>query len=638
MNNPSPVAIDHFMRNRQLPSPKGVALAIMAICRREDVSMQEIAQLVQSDPALSARLLRLANSASHGGRPVASIPEVIRRLGLLAVRQVAVAFSLVDQYSSGSCAAFDYPRFWSHSLLMAVAVRELGQVARVAAPEELFSCGLLARIGNLALSTIYPVEYAQLLAQPATPAKRAELERQMLQVDHVALTAAILADSGIPYSLAEPVSFHESPQSCGFAEGSRPYQLVHLLYHAMRVADLGVAPDIDRDAIILELMLLGGKIGLNAEAHGALIDQMLACWRDWGEVLKVPVNTLPTFDNMVAMPAPPDGNGFLATSVRVLVVEDDPSSQLLAVRTLASLFGKNVHAASNGQEALALALEVTPQIVVTDWHMPVMDGLEFCRALRATEWGQSIYVIMLTGTDEDQEIIDAFDAGVDDYVTKPLNVRALRARLRAALHYVKLLESWERDRAQLRQFAAELALSNRRLEHLALTDLLTGLPNRRAGMNALAEAWSAANRGGQDVTVMTIDIDRFKSVNDTYGHAIGDSVLIEVAAVIRNTARKEDSICRFGGEEFLIVCRNTDLKSSLQAAERLRVAVKSLNIKTSAGVIQTSVSIGVAIKEPSMTDVDALVKSSDMALYSAKHGGRDRTCVYTGGKVHCVKA
>jgi diguanylate cyclase (GGDEF)-like protein len=337
------------------------------------------------------------------------------------------------------------------------------------------------------------------------------------------------------------------------------------------------------------------------------------------------------------MPAPPDGNGFLATSVRVLVVEDDPSSQLLAVRTLASLFGKNVHAASNGQEALALALEVTPQIVVTDWHMPVMDGLEFCRALRATEWGQSIYVIMLTGTDEDQEIIDAFDAGVDDYVTKPLNVRALRARLRAALHYVKLLESWERDRAQLRQFAAELALSNRRLEHLALTDLLTGLPNRRAGMNALAEAWSAANRGGQDVTVMTIDIDRFKSVNDTYGHAIGDSVLIEVAAVIRNTARKEDSICRFGGEEFLIVCRHTDLKSSLQAAERLRVAVKSLNIKTSAGVIQTSVSIGVAIKEPSMTDVDALVKSSDMALYSAKHGGRDRTCVYTGGKVHCVK-
>lgn len=635
MDNPSPFTIEQFRLNGQLPSPKGVALAIMALCRHEDCTTQDIARVVQSDPALSARLLRLANSASHAGRPVVAIPEAIQRLGLLAVRQVAVGFSLVDQYTKGSCAAFDYPRFWSHSLLMAVAMQELGNLNRVAAPDELFACGLMAHIGNLALSTIYPVEYAQLLAQSASPAKLAELERQRLQVDHNALTAAILADCGIPNNLVEPVSFHESPQSSGFAEGSRPYQLVHLLYHAMRVADLGVAPDAERNAIISELMLLGGKIGLNAEDHGTLIDQILACWKDWGEMLKVPAGTLPTFASMAAAPAPASVNDFLSTSVRVLVVEDDPSSQLLVVRALASLFGKNVHAAANGQEALALALEVMPQIVITDWHMPVMDGLEFCRALRATEWGQSIYVIMLTGAEAEQEIIEAFDAGVDDYVTKPLNVRALRARLRAALHYVKLLENWDRDRAQLKQFAAELALSNRKLEHFALTDLLTGLPNRRAGMNALANAWSAANRGGHDVTVMMIDIDRFKSVNDTYGHAVGDTVLIEVAAVIRNTARKDDSICRIGGEEFLMVCHHTDLKSTLLAAERLRHAVRNLRVKTDAAVIQTSVSIGVATKEPAMPDVDALVKASDMALFGAKHGGRDRTCVITGGKVHC---
>ena len=635
MNNPSTLAIEQLMLKGQLPSPKGVALAIMALCRRDDASIDDIAQVVQSDPALSARLLRLANSASQAGRPVVSIPEVIRRLGLLAVRQVAVGFSLVDQHTSGSCAAFDYPRFWSHSLLMAVAIQELGRLTRVAAPDELFSCGLLARIGSLALSTIYPHEYGQLLAQPVTATRLAELERQTLQVDHVALTAAILADCGIPNSLAEPVGFHEAPQACGFAEGSRPWQLAHLLYHAMRVADLGVAPEAERNSIISELMLLGGKIGLNADDHGVLIDQMLASWRQWGDMLKVPASSLPTFANMAAAPAPASGDDFLSTSVRVLVVEDDPSSRLLVVRALASVFGKNVHSASNGQEALALALEVMPQIVITDWHMPVMDGLDFCRALRATEWGQSIYVIMLTGTEEDQQIIDAFDAGVDDYVTKPLNVRALRARLRAALHYVKLLENWDRDRAQLKRFAAELAMSNRKLEHLALTDLLTGLPNRRAGMNALASAWSAANRGGHDVTVMMIDIDRFKNVNDSYGHAVGDIVLIEVAAAIRQSARKDDSICRVGGEEFLMVCRDTDLKSTLQAAERLRRAVKDLRIKTDAGEIQTSVSIGLAIKEPTMPDADALVKVSDMALFGAKHGGRDRTCVMTGGKMHC---
>jgi diguanylate cyclase (GGDEF)-like protein len=285
-----------------------------------------------------------------------------------------------------------------------------------------------------------------------------------------------------------------------------------------------------------------------------------------------------------------------------------------------------------------MALEVMPQIVITDWLMPVMDGLEFCRALRATEWGQSMYVIMLTGLEAESEIVDAFEAGVDDYVTKPLNVRALRARMRAALHYVKLLENWEGDRAQLKQFAAELAISNRKLEYYALTDLLTGLQNRRAGMNDLAQAWSAANRSGQPVAVMMIDIDRFKSVNDTYGHAVGDKVLIEVATAIRAAARKADSVCRMGGEEFLVVCRNTELKATLQAAERLRKKVNALRIKAAAAEIQVSLSIGVAIRESDMPEADALVNAADKALYAAKLSGRNRTCLITHGKVHQARS
>ena len=154
MDNPSPFTIEQFRLNGQLPSPKGVALAIMALCRHEDCTTQDIARVVQSDPALSARLLRLANSASHAGRPVVAIPEAIQRLGLLAVRQLAVGFSLVDQHTKGSCVAFDYPRFWSHSLLMAVAIQELGNLNRVAAPDELFACGLMAHIGSLAWKMI----------------------------------------------------------------------------------------------------------------------------------------------------------------------------------------------------------------------------------------------------------------------------------------------------------------------------------------------------------------------------------------------------------------------------------------------------------------------------------------------------
>ncbi len=621
--------------NGQLPSPKGAALAILEICRREDASTDEIARVVQTDPALAGRLLRLANSAAHAGRPIVAIPEAVMRLGLGVVRGLAVGFSLVDQYQTGACRAFDYPHFWSHSLLMAVAMQELGRVTRVTSPDEVFACGLMSRIGCLALASIYPTEYAELLERKTTGGKLAELERQVLQVDHNELTATILTDCGIPHALVEPVYYHEAPESSGFTEGSRPYRLAHLFYHAKQLADLGLAQDAQRSRIVPELMLLGGKIGLNVEDLGDLVDRIYTHWRDWGTLLNVPANILPTFAEMVAAPPPPSGAEDISTSLRVLVVEDEPTSRMLLEEVLGSILGPGVYSAVNGQEALAMALEVMPQIVITDWLMPVMDGLELCRALRATEWGQSMYVIMLTSVEAEEEIVDAFEAGVDDYMTKPVNARAIRARMRAAMHYVKLLENWERDRAQLKHFAAELALSNRKLEHYALTDLLTGLQNRRAGMDSLAQAWSAATRSGQPLTVMMIDIDRFKGVNDSHGHAVGDKVLMEVARVIRDSARKGDSVCRMGGEEFLMVCPNTELKPALYAAERLRQKVRAMRIRVGEVEIQTSISIGAASKETPMTEADALVNAADKALYAAKHAGRDRISVISGGKVHC---
>lgn len=625
--------IEQLKLNGQLPSPKGVALAIINISRREDAATEEIARVVQTDPALASRLLRLANSAAYAGRPIASIPEAIMRLGLDAVRQLAVGFSLVDQYHSGACAAFDYPRFWSHSLMMAVAMQELGSVTRAASADELFACGLMARIGCLALPTLYPREYAELLQRHPADADLAELERQILEVDHNEFTAFILTDCGIPKALVEPIYYHEAPETSGFTEGSRPYQLVHLVYHAKRLADLGLAPHAERTSIISELMLLGGKIGLNTQALGDMVDRICTSWLEWGSLLNVPVSGLPPFAKMMDARPPPSAEALVAASLRVLVVTDDPDARQLLDSVLGSLFGQTVHSAVNGQEALALALALMPQIVVTDRLMPVMDGLDFCRAVRATDWGQSIYLIMLTGLEAEDEIVEAFDAGVDDYVTKPLHVRALRARMRAALHYVKLLGAWERDRAQLKQFAAELAISNRKLEHYALTDLLTGLPNRRAGMTALAQAWNAANRSGQPVAVMMIDIDRFKSVNDTHGHALGDKVLIEVAEAIRDAARKDESISRIGGEEFLVICHHADLNSTLRAAERLRQRVKALRVRVGEAQIQTTISIGVAGKEADMAQADALVNAADKALYAAKNGGRDRIFVSSGGNI-----
>jgi len=199
---------------------------------------------------------------------------------------------------------------------------------------------------------------------------------------------------------------------------------------------------------------------------------------------------------------------------------------------------------------------------------------------------------------------------------------------------VKLLNQWEHDRAQLKRFSAELAMSNRKLQHYALVDQLTGLQNRRAGMESLAQAWSMAERSGDPVTMMMIDIDRFKEVNDTHGHAVGDQVLLEVARTIRRSARKEDAVCRMGGEEFLVICRNADLSSSLHAAERLRKAVAGLRVAVEDQQLGVTISIGLAAREDGMADPGALVNAADKALYAAKKKGRNRTCRYEDGKLH----
>ncbi len=240
--------------------------------------------------------------------------------------------------------------------------------------------------------------------------------------------------------------------------------------------------------------------------------------------------------------------------------------------------------------------------------------------------GGKIYIIMLTGIDDEEEVIKAFDAGVDDYVTKPINIRAFRARLRAAWHYRKLQDSWDHDREQLKRFAAELAVTNRRLEYFALTDMLTELPHRRSGMETLAETWSVANRSSQLMAVMLLDIDHFKVINDNYGHAIGVKVLKELSAVIRKTARKGDTFCRMGGEEFLVVCQlgNSDAKSVILFAERLRQEISQQQINIGEINIQITISIGVALKESGMKNEGHLVNAADKALYAAKNAGRNR--------------
>ncbi|MFZ4625339.1 MAG: GGDEF domain-containing protein, partial [Rhodoferax sp.] len=176
-------------------------------------------------------------------------------------------------------------------------------------------------------------------------------------------------------------------------------------------------------------------------------------------------------------------------------------------------------------------------------------------------------------------------------------------------------------------------LINRRLQHAALTDELTHLANRRAGLTALAQAWSAAMRHEYAVSVISIDVDLFKIINDSYGHAVGDIVLQRISECLRDAARREDTVARWGGEEFLVICPKMDLRAGMQAAERFRKLIASLCVPAGHTHIGCTVSLGLACWRSDMSNPDQLLAEADNALYAAKKGGRNRVGVATQGKV-----
>ena len=617
-----------------LPSPKGVALAIMELAQNENVTNATMTRTIQADPALAARIVNAANTAQFAGRrPVASIADAVVVLGLSAVRQIALGISLVSEYRDGKCESFDYKRFWSSSLVTALAMQAIVRHTRSAIPEEMFLLGLLSRIGCLALATVYPRDYAEVLNEHAhgTMASLSPLERRQFATDHNELTAALLSDWGLPEVLVEPVLHHEHPVTGKFAEGGRAFALCHGLNLAGYFSDLCLAPEAARPAMLPNLYLLGLRIGLDADHVSAIAEQCVRDWQEWGRLLEVPTGNVDPVaelaraaENGAADPARgTDENAESKRKLRLMVVDDDPTT-LEFLNSLLAEAGYAVFSAVNGKQALDRALECWPQLILVDWKMPEMDGIQFCRALRSMKLGRGVYVVMLTGNEDESAVIEAFEAGIDDHVMKPINPKILLARLRAGERVVSLQNEIESDREEVRRFAAELATTNRHLNEVALLDPLTGIPNRRYAMGRLDQEWAAAQRGARALACMMIDIDHFKPVNDTHGHDVGDIVLQSVADVLKRTARTHDVVSRIGGEEFLMVCPDTDAVAAGQCAERLRQAVASNSVQVGNVAIRVTISVGVAAMSTAMGGPEVMVKAADQAVYAAKQAGRNR--------------
>lgn len=296
--------------------------------------------------------------------------------------------------------------------------------------------------------------------------------------------------------------------------------------------------------------------------------------------------------------------------LNVLVIDDDPAALRLAAK-IVSTAGHHVSQAGNGRLALDMILQDPPDLVLCDWDMPEMDGVELCRQIRGRCLAQYVYFLLLTGKSSTDELVAGLAAGADDFVTKPINRAVLLARLEAGARVVR---------------------KDRILRGIAQCDPLTGIMNRRAFHERFTMEWERACRHHRPLSCVMADLDLFKRINDEHGHAAGDVVIQTVAKLLEDQCRASDVVCRYGGEEFCVLLTETNEAGAACWAEHVRRAVSETTIPAGDLSLRVTVSMGVAERLTDITSVEKLVDLADQALAVAKQSGRDRVVCY--GSLH----
>lgn len=301
--------------------------------------------------------------------------------------------------------------------------------------------------------------------------------------------------------------------------------------------------------------------------------------------------------------------------MRILMVDDDPVSRRI-LRAVLERIGFEVIEFKDGQEAWEYLQKDAVHLVITNWMMPRVDGLELTRRIRAADFPGYIYIILVTGNDTKAEVVDGLDAGADDYLIKPFDVKELTARVSIGK---RILDLEERH-----QNAMET------MERMAMHDSLTDLLNRRAIYTHVDAELNRARRENQPLCLAMLDVDNFKAINDEHGHVAGDRALQLVADRLIHNIRNYNWIGRWGGDEFLLVMPGCTAEIAREICERIRNVIRSDRVLLPDGTsIEIHITIGaieVSLNEP--LPLDVLVQQADEVLYRAKHSGRDQVLVW----------
>jgi diguanylate cyclase (GGDEF)-like protein len=300
----------------------------------------------------------------------------------------------------------------------------------------------------------------------------------------------------------------------------------------------------------------------------------------------------------------------------ILVADDEPVNLALIKRRL-EWEEYHVETAADGGEAVEAAKRVLPDLIILDVMMPVLDGLGACRLLKEDPSTRDIPVIFLSALDDTDTKVNALSLGANDYISKPFRVEELLARVAVAIRL-------KRERDLLQESAEELRRRAEAASEMSMTDALTGLLNRYGLQRALQRELSEARRYARPLSCLLLDVDFFKAINDTHGHAAGDAALMQAARVLTESVRGSDVVCRYGGEEFLVLAPETDARGALSLAEKIRLSVSTRLFGDGGGrAFALTLSAGVAELRPGESGNDMIARA-DLALYQAKQYGRDR--------------
>ncbi len=623
-------------------------MQILQLTQQEDCGLDEITTVVRSDPALMGRILKVANSFCHRGEPASTTPleDAVLRIGFNSLRDLVLGFSLVSAHTISVCHAFDFAEFWHSSLGRAVAAQYLTEMSGRGGASESYVCGLLCGIGRLGLASAHPERYGALLESPEVTNLEAlvGMETREFGIHHRELTEALMVDWGFPTALAEAAARYRQPEGPGVEES------VHLrcLGRTLRLAD-GIVAALDDHATLAEDLpaelradlttFLGSEVEI-----GAALASVGTQWKEWGTLLNVASPSASRLDrtSTCSVREPPGRVApltFCAVESGVqsgvtlgrgtpplLLLEADDATAATFERWLLPA-GEVVLRARTVLEALRLTVTYAPRIIIAHGTTDDAEALELCRALRTFEDGRKAFFILVTTNGDPARLLTTFDAEVDDYLVLPIADSAGLLRLRAAQRVVELRCRVEAQEGILQMNLADLSVVNRKLHLAVMTDALTQLPNRRHAEETLRDAWNDATLRDKDLSLIIGDIDDFKLVNDEHGHSAGDMVLVSVARILRRDLRSSDTACRLGGDEFLVICPDTDLQGVECSADRLRRRVAATDIAVFGAKHRVTISLGVASRRQNSgvaPSAEFLLKAADDAAYVSKRAGRNR--------------